>query len=126
VRFVCAIEERHEPVLDIPWPDPAQLGENLADWNIATEEPPAVERDLATALGSLLRGRSVRIPCRELSRTVRSRFEALRIDGILDRRYRVYRASHVALYSSFQVDSAPDPGTDKRVGRSADVNRDSH
>jgi hypothetical protein len=39
-------------------------------------------------------------------------------DGILDRRYRVYRASHVALYSSFCVDSAPDPRTDKRVIRS--------
>jgi hypothetical protein len=55
-----AIEESHEPVLDIPWPDPAQPGEDPADRNIATEEPPAVERDYATALGSLLRGRSVR------------------------------------------------------------------
>jgi hypothetical protein len=113
-----AIEERHEPVLDIPWPDPAVPGKDPAERNIATEEPPADERDFATALGSLLRGRSVRIPCRELSWPVRARFEALRTDGILDRRYRVYRASHTALYSSFRVDSAPDPRTDKRMIRS--------
>jgi hypothetical protein len=30
--------------------------------------------------------------------------EALRTDGILDRRYRVYRASHTALYSNFRVE----------------------
>ena len=53
-----------------------------------------------------------------LSRPVRSRFETLRADGILERRYRVYRVSHIALYSSFRVDSAPDPRTDKRVIRS--------
>jgi hypothetical protein len=72
-----AIEERHEPVLDIPWPDAADPGENPVERNIAIEEPPAGERDFATALGSLLRGRSVRVPCRELPRPVRLRFEAL-------------------------------------------------
>ena len=82
-----AVEDSHEPVLDIPWSDPAHPGKNAAERNIATEEPPADERDFATALGSLLRGRSVRIPCRELSRPVRSRFEALQADGVLDRRY---------------------------------------
>jgi hypothetical protein len=99
------------------------------DRNIATEEPPAVERDYATALGSLLRGRSVRIPSRELSRPVRSRsegFEALRTGGILDRRrYRVYRAGHIALYSSFRVDDPTDSSTDKRLGRSTDIKRES-
>jgi hypothetical protein len=114
-----AIEERHEPVLDIPWPDPTQPGEDSAKRNVATQEPPAVERDFATALGSLLRGRRVRIPSRELPRPVRSRFETLRSDGILDRRYRVYRASHIALYSSFRVDDPADPSTDTRVIRSA-------
>ena len=113
-----AIEERHEPVLDIPWPDPGDPDSNPVDGNVAIEEPWAVERDYATALGSVLRGRSVRVPCRELSRAVRSRFETLRSDGILDRHYRVYRASHIALYGSFRVDSAPDPRTDKRVIRS--------
>ena len=85
-------------------------------------EPRAVEQDFATALGSLLRGRSVRLPSRELSRRVRSRLEALRADGILDRRYRGYRASHIALYSSFRDDSTPDPGTDKRMIRSTAIN----
>jgi hypothetical protein len=49
------------------------------------------------ALGLLLHGRNARIPCRD--RPVRSRFETLRARGILERRYRVYRASHIALYS---------------------------
>jgi hypothetical protein len=50
---------------------------------------------------------------------VRSRFEALQADGILDRRYRVYRASHIALYSSFRVDDPADPGADKPMRRIA-------
>ena len=117
--------KRHEPVLDIPWPDPPQPGEDSAKRNLATQEPLAVERDFATALGSLLRGRSVPIPSRELPRPVRSRFETLRSDGILDRRYRAYRASHIALYSSFRVDDPADPSTDKRLGRSTDIKRES-
>ncbi len=56
-----------------------------------------------------------RIPAIKLSRKVRSQFEALRASGILDRHYRVYRASHIALYS-FRIDSTPDPSTDQRVG----------
>jgi hypothetical protein len=66
--------------------------------------PSAVHREFAVALGRLLDGRKVRVPCRDLSWPVRLCFEALRADGILDRRYRVYRASHIALYSSFRVD----------------------
>jgi hypothetical protein len=50
---------------------------------------------------------------------------ALRADGILDRRYRVYRASGVALYSRFLVVSTPDLTTDKRLGRSTDNPRES-
>jgi hypothetical protein len=81
--------------------------------------------DFAAALGLLLHGRNGRIPCRDLSQPVRSRFEALRSEGILERRYRVYRASHIALYSSFRVDDPADPGTDKRLGRSTDIERES-
>ena len=32
-------KNRHEPVLDIPWPDLAAPGENGAERNVATEEP---------------------------------------------------------------------------------------
>jgi hypothetical protein len=119
-----AIEDRHEPVLDIPWRAPGEPSEDATDQDITTELP-SVERDFATALGSLLHGRSVRIPSRDLSRTVRARFEALRADGMLDRRCRVYRASHSTLYSSFRVDSTADPGTDNRAGRSTDISRES-
>ncbi len=120
-----AIEERHEPVLEIPWPDPGEPRENITDQDNTTEVPSAVDQDLAAALGPLLHGRNGRIPCRDLSRPVRSWFEALRADGILDRRYRVYRASHVALYSSFRVDGPADPSIDKRLGRSTDIKRES-
>ena len=57
-------------------------------------------------------------PSCDLSRPVRSRFETLQADGILDGRYRVYRASHIALYSSFWVDDPADPSADKRGIRS--------
>lgn len=69
-------------------------------------------------MGWLLRGRSSRIRARELTPNVRSQFETLRSDGIVDRSYRVYRASHVALYSSFRAASTPDLRTDKRMSRS--------
>jgi hypothetical protein len=36
-----------------------------------------------------------------------TRFQALRADGILDRSYGAYRASHIALYSSFMRDEPP-------------------
>jgi hypothetical protein len=82
------------------------------------EDAASADYEFAAALGWLLRGRSSRIPARELTPKVRSQFEALRADGILDRSYRVYRASHVALYSSFRAASTPDPCTDKRLNRS--------
>jgi hypothetical protein len=87
--------------------------------------PSPVDWDFATALGQLLHGRNARIPCRDLSRRVRSQFEALRADGILDRRYRVYRASHIALYGSFRLNEPADPSADKRLGRSTDISRES-
>lgn len=83
----------------------------------------AVDHELAAALGLLLHGRNRRIPCRELSRPVGSWFEALQADGILERRYRAYRASHLALYSSFRADDPADPSTDKRPGRSTVIKR---
>jgi hypothetical protein len=121
-----AIEDWHEPVLEIPRPDPGEPREDIiTDQDNSAEMPTGVERDLAAALGLLLHGRKVRVPCRDLSRPVRSRFEALQADGILDRRYRVYRASHIALYSTFRIDDPADPRTDKRLGRSTDKKRES-
>lgn len=70
---------------------------DTAGEDITSEELALPEDEFAMALGSLLRGRNEGIPAIKLSRKVRSRFEALRTNGILDRRYRVYRASHVAL-----------------------------
>jgi hypothetical protein len=47
-----------------------------------------------------------------------------RADRILDLKGGVYRASHTALYSSYQLPTPPDPLTDKRVGRSTDISRE--
>lgn len=120
-----AIEDRHEPVLEIPWPDPGEPREDITDQDNPMEIPSAIEQDFAEALGLLLHSRNERIPRRDLSPPVRSRFEALRSQGILERRYRVYRASHTALYSSFRIDDPADPSTDKRLGRSTDISRES-
>jgi hypothetical protein len=92
----------------------ARLGSVAADQHDTTAMPSAVERDFATALGRLLDGRKARVPCRGLSRPVRSRFEELRADGILDRSFRAYRLSHIALYSSFRINDPADPSTDHR------------
>jgi hypothetical protein len=86
-----AVDDRSEPVLQVP-----DMGapESISDRTPAEEE-------FAVAIGSLLRGRNVRIRSRKLSPQLRSRFQALRVDGVLDWGYGAYRASHIALYSSF-------------------------
>jgi hypothetical protein len=103
-----AIEDKnHESVLEVPYytvPDPSA---DTAGQDITREEPALPEDEFVTALGSLLRGRNERIHAIKLSRPVRSQFEALRANGILDRRYRVYRASHIALYCRFRADRPP-------------------
>ena len=45
----------------------------------------------------------------------------LRADGILDRSYGAYRASHIALYSSFMRTEPPAGTADIRVSRSAAI-----
>ena len=93
-----AVNDGREPVLQVPYGSwPAWNTDDVA--NAQTTAP--ADQDYASALGWLLRGRSSRILSCKLSREIRSRFEALRADGILDRRLGVYRASHIALYSSF-------------------------
>lgn len=102
-----ALDDEREPVLAVPygaWPPPTE--DELTEEEV-TDELSRDERQFAAALGRLLRGRSERVPAIKLSRTVRSRFEALRADGTLDRRYCVYRASHIALYSSFALSAPP-------------------
>jgi Phage integrase family len=94
--LVIAAELLGHARLEIPWhAASSEPSDDIAGEDIAVDEPTPLERKSADALGTLLRGSTARIPSRDLSRTVRARFEALRADGILDRRYRVYRASHI-------------------------------
>jgi hypothetical protein len=86
-----------EPVLQVP--------DMAAPEPIIDTTPP--EEEVAVALGRLLQGRNARIRPRKLPPQLRSRFQALRADGILDRSYGAYRASHIALYSSFMRDEPP-------------------
>jgi hypothetical protein len=120
-----AIEDKHyDSVLEVPYHPLPEPSADTADENIRNEKPAPPKDEFTTALGSLVRGRSERIPAIKLSRKVRSQFEALRANGILDRRYRIYRASHIALYN-WSCRPRPDPSTDKRPGRSTDNPRES-
>jgi hypothetical protein len=101
-----AIEDKnHWPVLAVPYYTLPEPGADSASEDVTREEQARPNDEFATALGSLLHGRSERIPAIKLSRRARSQFEALRANGILDRRHSVYRASHIALYSWFRADS---------------------
>jgi hypothetical protein len=92
-----AVDDRSEPVLQVP--------DMAAPEPIIDTTPP--EEEVAVALGRLLQRRNARIRPRKLPPQLRSRFQALRADGILDRSYGAYRASHIALYSSFMRDEPP-------------------
>jgi hypothetical protein len=77
---------------------------------------------VATALRWLLRGRDARIPLGDTPDAIRARLEQMRGEDILEFDHGVYRASEVALYSSYQLPSqlpspfpAAPPGTDKRM-----------
>lgn len=57
---------------------------------------------VAAVLGRLLIGRAHRVKTAEVPSAVHDRLADLAADGILDREHGGYRASHIALYSSFQ------------------------
>jgi hypothetical protein len=50
----------------------------------------------------------------------------LRADGILDRSYGAYRASYIALYSSFTRAEPPTGSSDKHPGRITAIHPDFH
>ena len=73
-------------------------------------------RAVATALGWLLRDRDARIPVSDTPAAIRARLEQLRGAGILELEHGAYRASEIALYSSYQLPlPAAPPATDKRM-----------
>lgn len=61
-----------------------------------------------------------------LPANVRAQLDVLVADGILDARRGTYRASHLALYSCFQLSSAPARITDNQVAQSTDISWPAH
>lgn len=78
-------------------------------------------------LGWLLRDRDARIAISDTPAAVRARLDQLRGEGILELEDGAYRASEIALYSSYQLPlPAAPPGTDKHPGRFTDIHPDFH
>lgn len=68
---------------------------------------PAIDHAFAAVLEQLLRGRANRINTDEHATPITARLDALHAAGILDLRRGGYHASHIALYSSFQLAEPP-------------------
>jgi hypothetical protein len=88
-----ALEDRNEPVFE---PLPARP----AFWRPTDEA-------FAAAVAELLRGRSARIPIGDMTPRVRARFEQLRADHIVELELGGYRATSIALYSSYRLPAPP-------------------
>jgi hypothetical protein len=72
--ILSVVDDRSEPVLQVP--------DMAAPEPIIDTTPP--KEEFAEALGRLLQGRNARIRPRKLPPQLRSRFQVLRADGILD------------------------------------------
>jgi hypothetical protein len=80
---------------------------------------------VGATLGWLLRDRDARIPVSDTPAACRARLEQLRGKDILELEHGAYRATEIALYSSYQLrlPAAP-PATDKHPGRFTDIDPD--
>lgn len=95
-----ALGDRHEPVLAPPAgavaePPPATRG----DWT-------SPDRAFAAAVGWILRSPGATVPAGEMPAAVRARFEQLRAEKIVELKRGAYRASAIALYSSYRSTQA--------------------
>jgi hypothetical protein len=93
---VRALEDRHEPVLERPGGAVAEpLPATRGAWTPA-------DRAFATAVGWILRSPGATVPASEMPAVVRARFEQLRAKEIVELEHRAYRASAIALHSSYR------------------------
>ena len=104
-----AIDKQHHPVIQVAYNTVLEPTDE-----IQRPGPTADQKQFMAALRWLLRGRGARIPASILAADVRERFDALRADGILERRHREYEASRIALYSSFRDSKAPQVASPRR------------
>jgi hypothetical protein len=65
------------------------------------------EQLFAAAVAWLLNGRAASIPVSDPSAKLRARLDQLRAAGIVERNRGAYRASHLALYSSYRLPAPP-------------------
>ena len=70
---------------------------------------PHAEQLFAAAVGWLLNGRAASIPVSDTSAKLRAQLNQLHAAGIVERNRGAYRASHVALYSSYRLPAPPIP-----------------
>jgi hypothetical protein len=75
-----------------------------------------------------MRGRRQFITAADTTPSARAKLDKLAREHILDEHSGVYRASHMALYCSYQLIAPPIRAliTGNQPGRIADTNRDSH
>ena len=97
-----ALESGHEPVLEPPGGPTYELPRT-------TRHPswPHTEQLFADAVRQLLRGRAATVLDSDLNARLRARFDQLRAAGIVERTRGAYRASHIALYSCYQLPAPP-------------------
>lgn len=97
-----ALDTHHEAALQGPAGptyDPP-LAEGHTSW-------PHAEQLFAAAVGWLLSGRAASIPVSDTSAKLRARLDRLRVAGIVEQNRGAYRASHLALYSSYRLPAPP-------------------
>jgi hypothetical protein len=63
----------------------------------------------AATVGELLRGSSASVPVGDITPRVRARLEQLRADDIVELKRGRYRATYIALYSSYRLPPPPIP-----------------
>jgi len=81
---------------------------------------------VAGVLGHLMFGRARSFSNTALPANVRAQLDALVADGILDAQRGTYRASHVALYSCYQLACAPARSTDNQMAQVTDAGWQTH
>jgi hypothetical protein len=92
-----ALEDRHEPVLASPeGPVFEPLPARPAFWR-------PTDQAFVAAVAKLLRGGRARIPIGDMRPHVRARIEQLRADHIVELELGGYRATSIALYSSYRL-----------------------
>jgi hypothetical protein len=108
----------HRAASKVPRPTVRGLDRRRPAMGSTTTEVQAL---VAVVLGQLMFGRARRVSKTTLPANVQTELDALVAAGILDAYRGTYRASHVALYSCYQLPCAPARSTDNQMGGITDI-----